>query len=135
MAPALGYTFYDENGDELYTCAASMSTIRTIVKPSEDLLKNVKVLCACDVTNPLYGKEGAAYVFSPQKGADEKAVLELDCGLRNLANAVMRDMKTDISFLEESKGISSFLTKSERERPQSSTVFKRAASVGSPLIF
>ena len=100
MAAGLGYTFYDENGDELYPCAASMSKIRKIVKPSEDLLKNVKVLCACDVTNPLYGKEGAAYVFSPQKGADEKAVLELDCGLRNLADSVMRDMKTDISFLE-----------------------------------
>ena len=40
---------------------------------------------ACDVDNPLYGKEGAAYVFAPQKGATAEQVKELDARLRTFA--------------------------------------------------
>ena len=45
---------------------------------------------ACDVTNPLYGPAGAAYVFAPQKGADAAMVERLDVGLRNFAEVVKR---------------------------------------------
>ena len=40
---------------------------------------------ACDVTNPLYGKNGAAYVFAPQKGATPEQVELLDLRLRTFA--------------------------------------------------
>ncbi len=40
---------------------------------------------ACDVTNPLYGKEGAAYVYGPQKGATEADVKLLDKGLQDFS--------------------------------------------------
>ena len=36
----------------------------------------------CDVDNPLFGKSGAAYIYSPQKGATPQQVFELDAGLR-----------------------------------------------------
>ena len=36
---------------------------------------------ACDVNNPLYGENGAAYIYGPQKGATEEIVKELDKGL------------------------------------------------------
>lgn len=45
---------------------------------------------ACDVSNPLTGAHGAAYVYGPQKGAGPKAVERLDAGLRHLA-ALWRD--------------------------------------------
>lgn len=45
----------------------------------------VDVIVASDVTNPLYGPEGAAYVFAPQKGATPQQVLELDSQLRAFA--------------------------------------------------
>ena len=41
---------------------------------------------ACDVNNPLYGEEGAAYVFAPQKGATPEQVALLDERLRAFAN-------------------------------------------------
>lgn len=37
----------------------------------------------CDVTAPLFGPAGAAYVFGPQKGADREQVDELDRALRH----------------------------------------------------
>jgi glycerate kinase len=40
---------------------------------------------ACDVDNPLYGTEGAAYVFAPQKGANSEQVKLLDERLKAFA--------------------------------------------------
>jgi glycerate kinase len=48
-------------------------------------IAETRITVACDVTNPLYGEEGAAYVYAPQKGAGEKEVRILDDGLKNLA--------------------------------------------------
>ena len=53
---------------------------------SLDVLKDIKFIVACDVDNPLYGKNGAAYIFAPQKGATEKEVEVLDNRLRNFAH-------------------------------------------------
>lgn len=40
---------------------------------------------ACDVDNPLYGEEGSAYVFAPQKGANSEQVKLLDERLKAFA--------------------------------------------------
>lgn len=42
-------------------------------------------LVACDVNNPLYGENGAAYVFGPQKGASPEQLPFLDRRLRDFA--------------------------------------------------
>ena len=47
----------------------------------------LEVTVASDVTNPLYGPTGAAYVFAPQKGATPQQVEELDQRLREVARA------------------------------------------------
>ncbi len=44
-----------------------------------------EVIVASDVSNPLYGPEGAAYVFAPQKGATPEQVILLDQRLRDFA--------------------------------------------------
>ena len=48
------------------------------------------ITVACDVTNPLYGTNGAAYVFGPQKGATPEQVIELDERLRDFARDLER---------------------------------------------
>jgi glycerate kinase len=53
-------------------------------------LKAVEIVTMCDIDNPMYGPNGAAYIFAPQKGADPDMVAALDDGLRHLA-AVMAD--------------------------------------------
>ena len=34
----------------------------------DERLKEVKIIVACDVDNPLTGERGAAYIFARQKG-------------------------------------------------------------------
>ena len=44
-----------------------------------------RVIVACNVNNPLYGENGAAYVFAPQNGASSEQVATLDRQLRAFA--------------------------------------------------
>lgn len=50
------------------------------------------VVLASDVMNPLLGPDGAASVFGPQKGANAKAVEELETALSSWADAVERTL-------------------------------------------
>ena len=52
---------------------------------------------ATDVTNPLYGSEGAATVFGPQKGATAEMVVELDKRARAFAEENAQRMGFDRS--------------------------------------
>ena len=42
------------------------------------MLEELEVIMPCDVENPLLGLNGAAYVFGPQKGAQQKDLEKLD---------------------------------------------------------
>jgi glycerate kinase len=50
---------------------------------------------AVDVDNPLYGAQGAATIYAPQKGANPHEVTELDGALRVWAGVVERTTGTD----------------------------------------
>ena len=63
-------------------------------------LKKVKIIVACDVNNPLCGKSGAAYIFSPQKGATPKMVKILDDNLKHLGKVIKQTLKKDIISLK-----------------------------------
>ncbi len=84
-AAALGARFYNEAGEAFVPVGGSLREVcRYDVAPVRALLKGVEVLAMCDVENPLYGPQGAAHVYGPQKGADEQMVQRLDEGLRQL---------------------------------------------------
>ncbi|MFW5913772.1 MAG: glycerate kinase [Bacillota bacterium] len=88
---ALGYRFMDKSGKPLVPCGASLVHVDAIDKREvHPALKDSTFTIACDVTNPLYGPKGAAAVYAPQKGADEKAVGILDEGLRHLSRVAAR---------------------------------------------
>jgi len=87
MAAALGVEFFDENGNRFIPTGATLDKIsRYSTEKSEKLLKNVEIVAMCDIDNPLYGKNGAAYIFAPQKGADSAMVAQLDDKLKYIAN-------------------------------------------------
>ncbi len=48
--------------------------------------RGVEFVVACDVGNPLYGPDGAAVVFAPQKGASEAEVEQLDADLKKMVD-------------------------------------------------
>ena len=54
---------------------------------------------ACDVTNPLYGPDGAASVYAPQKGASPAQVQLLDSGLETLARVIRKQTGMDLQTI------------------------------------
>jgi glycerate kinase len=95
IASALGFVFLDKMGNELMPIGASLNHIHKIIPPA----KKEKVIfeIATDVNNPLFGKNGAAYVYAPQKGANEVQVNLLDKGLRNISNSITKITQCKLS--------------------------------------
>ena len=57
--------------------------------------KDVRFTIATDVTNPLCGENGAAYVFGPQKGATPEMVEALDARAKRFAEESAKRMDRD----------------------------------------
>ena len=94
---ALGFQFINERGDLLQTSGENLLVIKKIVEPP--FIPPVKFEIACDVPNVLYGSNGAAYVYAPQKGANEDQVKFLDKGLKNFAAVIKEETGKDISSI------------------------------------
>ena len=62
-----------------------------------EALKDVRFTIASDVKNPLYGEQGAAHVFAPQKGATPEMVLALDERARKFAEVSAKHFGYDRS--------------------------------------
>jgi glycerate 2-kinase len=90
MARAVGFRFLDAQGKELPEGGAALAGVHRIEGQVDPRLVRVSVEVASDVTNPLCGPLGASAVFGPQKGADPKAVAELDAALGRFADVVER---------------------------------------------
>ncbi|UWX54701.1 glycerate kinase [Maribacter litopenaei] len=60
-------------------------------------LSKIRFYAINDVKNPLYGTNGAAYVYAAQKGADEELIHELDEGLKNLSYIFEKTYGDDFS--------------------------------------
>ena len=97
-AMALGVVFKDIQGNSVGFGGCELKNIADIdISNLNPLLKDVEIKIACDVTNPLYGKTGAAYAFAAQKGADDKAIIELDEGLIHYAEVLKNQFGVDYS--------------------------------------
>ncbi len=73
MLQALGFEFYDKNNKLVGLGGKVLNEIRHI--KIENRLKELdecKFKIACDVNNPLFGKNGAAYIYGSQKVQHQK---------------------------------------------------------------
>ena len=99
-AAALGVRFYDADGQSFVPVGDTLGRIARIDNAeAEALLRSVEITVMCDVTNPLYGPTGAAYVFAPQKGADAEKVKSLDAGLRHFGDVIRSQYGLDVSAM------------------------------------
>lgn len=84
MLEALGVKFYDENNDLINH--VSNAKFKKIKRIDDSLflerISNIEFITLSDVENPLLGKTGATYIFSPQKGAKEEALEELESNMK-----------------------------------------------------
>ena len=98
MAAALGVRFTNSLGKEYIPTGGTLADIARIdIRGLDPRLKDAKFTVMCDIDNPLYGENGAAYIFGPQKGADESAVKLLDEGLRHFAEIISDDLGKAVS--------------------------------------
>lgn len=96
MLTALGFEFLDKNGDPIRSGAiglADIATVRCESVPTSVRESTFKI--ACDVDNPLCGPLGAAYVYGPQKGADENDVRLIDECLSHYASVTANTLGED----------------------------------------
>lgn len=92
-AAALGYRFYDAQGQSFIPVGDQLSRIQRIDATQRDpRLDQIEVIALCDVDNPLLGPDGAAQQFAPQKGANAAMVERLERGGQHLAEQVARDL-------------------------------------------
>mgnify|MGYP002573133606 CR=1 FL=1 len=97
-SPRTTIEFYDRNGKSFIPTGGSLEQIAHIdISALNAGVQRVPIVAMCDIDNPLYGPTGAAYVFSPQKGASPEEVELLDRGLRHLAKMIKQDLKVDVS--------------------------------------
>lgn len=101
MLQAMGYEFLDADGNDIEFGGGGLTSIHSIKKTAEsEKFSKCEFRVACDVNNILYGREGASYVFGPQKGADRDMLPVLDAGLKHFAKMTDKEMNTDITKIE-----------------------------------
>ena len=94
---ALGVKFSDENNQEIIPSNRGLGRLKYIDDTKLDKrLKNCEFIIACDVENILCGLTGAAYIFGPQKGADNETVKILDENLSRYADLLYEKTGKDI---------------------------------------
>ncbi len=87
MLRALGYDFLDKDGNPIPLGAQGLQTLHEIrIDRALPELAECSFHIACDVTNPLCGKNGCSAVYGPQKGATPEMIENMDRWLQDYAS-------------------------------------------------
>jgi glycerate 2-kinase len=90
MLVALGAPPLDEAGYALPYGGAALAGVAALGGAPQ--VRQMPLVAATDVDNPLLGLHGASNVFGPQKGASRDDVLLLDAALQRYAGVLERDL-------------------------------------------
>ena len=86
MLTALGFKFLDADGKPCGIFGRDLKNVRAIkIDEIAPEISGCKFRIACDVKNPLTGKDGCSAIYAPQKGADEKIVRDMDGWIKNFS--------------------------------------------------
>lgn len=101
MLQALGYRFLDSDGKQICAGIKHLDEISTI--ESKNVLKEINECyfsIACDVKNPLLGKNGAVYVYGPQKGIQQNDLEDMERKMSHFAEKTTEHVKKDYRMAE-----------------------------------
>lgn len=102
---ALGARLLDSKGKAIPPGGNGLASLQTIdLSGLDERLADTELLVACDVNNPLLGEQGAAAVYSPQKGADRTMAHKLDSALGQFARIAREQLARDIGSWPGSGG-------------------------------
>ncbi len=93
MAQALGAKLLTTNGEQIKPGGGYLATLNSIdLSELDPRVAETETVVACDVNNPLTGKQGASHVYGPQKGATPEMVEVLDANLTYFDEILRRDL-------------------------------------------
>jgi len=96
-AAAVGVKFFNALGEEFIPTGGTLQDIARIDMTGKNkILDGIEIITMCDIDNPMYGPNGAAHVFGPQKGADPEMVVFLDQGVKHLAEMIKKELNMDL---------------------------------------
>jgi glycerate 2-kinase len=99
VVEALGAKFLDAAGVVLQPVGENLSRVEKVdTSQLHPRFGTTRITILCDVDNPLYGPRGAAFVFAPQKGADEAMVRQLDEGLKHYGQLLEHQFNKNMDF-------------------------------------
>lgn len=97
IVQALGIKLLDGRGNSIELGGIHLKDLCHIdVSGLDERIKDVEILVACDVDNPLCGPRGASAVYGPQKGATPEMVRKLDSALAHFADVIKADLGVDV---------------------------------------
>ncbi len=99
IAQALGFRFLDALDNELSPIGENLIKISKIDQSNAIDTKGINIILLCDVSNPMYGLNGAAHVYAPQKGANHAAIAHLDLGLQNFAGVIRQNRHIEVATI------------------------------------
>lgn len=99
MAEALGVKFYNARGEliENLRGEALGDISRIDISSIDQRIADTEFVVASDVKNPLLGKEGATFIYGPQKGASPEMMSLLEAHMNNYNQVVLRDFNIDLA--------------------------------------
>ena len=98
MMEALGFKFFDNAGKPLKGNGENLEKTVRLQKANSPESVIFKIIC--DVDNPLLGKNGAATVFGPQKGATAAMINKLENGLKNWSGILSKESGEKLSDIK-----------------------------------
>lgn len=98
MAQALGAKLLTTNGEQIEPGGGALATLNAIdLSDLDPRIAETETVVACDVNNPLTGKEGASHVYGPQKGATPEMIEVLDANLAHYDSILQRDLGKSVN--------------------------------------
>lgn len=99
---ALGVKLLDKNGINIEAGGLHLKDLQRIDISTLNIYENIDLIFMCDVSNKLLGANGAAKVYSQQKGASKNEVQILEDNLEHFTRIVKRDIGIDITEFDGS---------------------------------
>jgi glycerate kinase len=97
----LGAELFDSTGCLLGTTGNPLlKTVDISLDKISQQVRDTEFLILCDVENPLLGKNGASYVFGPQKGALPEDLIRLESAMKQFNSLIIKKTGQDLSSME-----------------------------------
>lgn len=103
MAAGLGFEFYLDKRKIERPIAKDVKYIHSFDENNvHKRLSKCKFTIACDVENPLFGEQGASFVYARQKGANDEQIELLELGMINLGRIILEKKGKNIQEIKGS---------------------------------